>query len=291
MPVISAQHSLHPLSVVLPAIFDRLAAPVYSLILWIALVFVQESRVHSRLVWHLFIVSVLSAVHEYLFVIGPSLILTDKHYSPESTELYSLSLTVLTIIATGTIRTGPEVFRERHRLYTPAVTNKLKEVGESVQSNVIGSGDSVIGSFMSVSAFRLMRQVSACDQVDVHELPVLPASMQTEPTTIDIDPQSDDSVSRFGYIVSLIMEIVKPQRVLYMKRELSSFRRGGAFTHLLRFLLCHAGGRPCLRAALLSSATIAHIRRGCFPQWCSGLQWPLDRRLGDREYSPYHQNL
>jgi hypothetical protein len=153
-------------------------------------------------------------------VIGPSLVLTGKHRQPDTNQLYSLLLTVLLVIAIGTIRTGPQVFRERHRLYTPAVTNKLKEVGEAVQSNVIGSGDSIIGSFMATSTFRLMRQISSYEQVDVHELPVLPANLQTEPTTIATDPRADNLVSRFGKTASLIKEIVRPNRILYLKRKL-----------------------------------------------------------------------
>lgn len=222
--MIRTLHSLHPLYSVLPPLTGRLTVPIYSLVVWVMLLFAQEPRSHNRLVWHLFVVSVLSGIREYLFVIGPSLILNNKCHRPESTDLYLLSITALTIVATGTIRTGPEVFRKRHRLYTPAVTNKLKEVGESVQPNVFGSGDSIIGSFMSMSAFSLMRQVSACEQVDVHDLPVLPASMQTEPTIIAIEPRSDDSVSRFGKTISLIMELVKPHQLLYLKRELVHIR-------------------------------------------------------------------
>lgn len=214
---------MHPLHIVLPSLFDGLAAPVYCSLLWVTLLFVREPRVHGRILLHLFTVSVLSALHEYLCVIGPSLILTGKHHNLQRAEIYSLSLTILVIIAVGTTRTGPEVFRERHRLYTPAVTNKLEEVGGSVGPNVIGSGESIIGSFLSISTLKLMTQVSACEQIDVHELPVLPASMQTEPTTIAIKPRSNSVDSRLGVIISLLLEIVRPNRVLYLKRESFAF--------------------------------------------------------------------
>lgn len=218
-PIVTTQLSIHPLSVVLPALFDRLAAPTYALVLWSALLFAQDPHVHSRVVWHLFVVSTFSTIHEYLYVTGPSLVLDGQHHSPYPIELYSLSLTVLTMVTTGSVRTGPKVFRERQRLYTSAVTNKLKEAGEAVEPNVISSGDSIIGGFMSTSTFRLMRQVAVCDQVDVHELPVVPASMQTEPTTINLDPPIEDSSPRSGHIVDLVYQIVRSNLVLFLKRE------------------------------------------------------------------------
>lgn len=179
--------------------------------------FAKDPRVHSRILWHLFILSVIGGLHEYFVTVGPSLLLTTQPPDTDQAQLYSLALTVLILVATGTTRTGPEVFRERNRLYTPSITNKLKEVGEPVGHNVIGSGDSIIGSFLSLSTLTLMRQVSSSEQVDVHELPVVPASMQAEPTTLALKPRMDETSSRFGPIMSLIAEVVRPNRVLYLK--------------------------------------------------------------------------
>lgn len=219
IPIISTQHSIHPVAVDLLALFDQLAAPTYSLVLWVTLLFVRSPASHRRLVWHLFTISGLAAIHEYLFVIGPSLVLTGTRQSTDWSGVSSLSLVVLVCLASGTTRTGPEVFRERSRLYTPAVTNKLKEVGEPVNHNVIGSGDSILGSYFSLSTFRLMRQIYDHEQVDAHELPVVPASMQGEPTTIALEPQPEDSPSRLGHTWYLLFQVVRPNLILFLKRK------------------------------------------------------------------------
>jgi hypothetical protein len=94
----------------------------------------------------------------------------------------AVSLTVTLIL--GTIAQGPGRYRERSRLYNQAVAEKLKEDGgENYEANVVGTGRSILGRFFSIHMFKVVYNIISKDQVDLHELPVLPGSMQAEGTT------------------------------------------------------------------------------------------------------------
>lgn len=195
------------------------AVALYSLLILACDMFTDDPAVHAQIVWHLFTLSACSLLHIYLLTFGSDLVpgSTLSSRRIDQNHLALLGLTLFLFLTTGTIRLGPEVFRERARLYNRAVTEKLKEVGEPIEPNVFGSGDSIIGSFMMASTFKMMRQVAMGEQIDLHELPVVSADMQAEPTTIALKPQVEHVESNVGPILSLVWEVTKPIWVVQVK--------------------------------------------------------------------------
>lgn len=197
------------------------AVAAYSLILLTRVLFTDDFRLHAQLIWHIFVLSAFSLLHLYFVTFGPDLDRSSTLASPvaDREHLISLFLSLSVLLSTGTIRLGPDAFRERSRLYDRAVTSKVKEVGESIDANVFGCGDSIIGSYMSLSTTKLMQQISAGEQIDLHELPVLPADLQTEPTTIALKPRILHGQSRMGPIMSLVWTVSRPIWVAQVKGE------------------------------------------------------------------------
>lgn len=98
--------------------------------------------------------------------------------------IISLAVSFSVTFVLGTIPQGPERYRERSRLYNQAVGQKLKEDGgEKFEGNVVGTGGSILAWFFSIHMFREVYKILQRDQVDLHELPVLPGNMQAEATT------------------------------------------------------------------------------------------------------------
>lgn len=198
----------------------QLCAASYSLLLYVSLLMAHSPLSHARSTRHIFLLAAGSFVGDLFAAIGPWLGFGHSDYSLIATQ--GLVADVLVFGTAGTLSTGPRFFRERGRLYNKAVADKLKEVHEPVEPNVIHSSESIIGRFLSISMLGLMRRVSEVDQIDLHELPVLPASMQSEPITIALDPSFRHERAHNGPIMSLILEVVRPNRVLYCKRKFPS---------------------------------------------------------------------
>lgn len=131
----------------------------------------------------MFYMTAVLAVHDYLTLVG---MYTSLDLSPIDPRLAGASLTISSTatLIFGTLTQEPERYRDRTRLYNEAVAEKLKEIGgETFEGNVIGVGRSILGRFFSTHMFQAVNEIILRDQVDLHELRVLPGTMQAEATT------------------------------------------------------------------------------------------------------------
>lgn len=134
----------------------------------------------------------------YLTLIQQYISLDKEPRSSRRLAIISLAVSLSATFLLGTIPQGPERYRERSRLYNQAVAQKLKDDGgETFEGNVVGTGESILAWFFSIYMFKVVHKILQKDQVDLHELPVLPGNMQAEATTRQAN-ESDKESRRNG---------------------------------------------------------------------------------------------
>jgi hypothetical protein len=123
----------------------------------------------------------------------------------------------MSTIFTGTISTGPGRFRDLSSLYNKAVADKAAEGEHKVEANVLGSDRSIIGHFMGTHVTEMVQQVAQLDQVDLHELPVMPAHMQQQPSILESVSWKKQNTIRPTSASSLLWEVWGPQWLGWVK--------------------------------------------------------------------------
>ena len=192
------------------------AVSFYSVLLLPLYTCVTTDRTHRRITYHLFATSSFSALHYYFDTQGQALAL---NYSSQAhwTGYYALALAFIATLACGTIGLGPGRFREQSRVYNKAIADKVAELGETVEANVLGSGRSIIGGFLGFHITDMARHVISLEQVDLHELPVLPAAMQQQPSILESVSWTKRKSSWMSPTISLLWEVWGPQWLGWIK--------------------------------------------------------------------------
>jgi hypothetical protein len=194
------------------------AISFYSVLLLPFYACVRTDRAHSQITYHLFCLASISALHHYFASQGQSLAI-NYSLQPHWTEYYSLALACVTSVACITIELGPGRYREMSRLYNKAVADKAAEESDIVKANVLGSGGSIFGYLMGSHITNLAREVASLDQVDLHELPVLPAAMQQQPSILKAVAWRKRDTKWLNPTVSLLWEVWGPQWLGWIKGE------------------------------------------------------------------------
>lgn len=194
------------------------AVSFYSVILLPIYACAKTSETHSRMTYHLFSLSSFATIHHYFASQGQALAL-EYHLRPHWTKYYSLGFTALTALACVTIRLGPGRYRELSRLYNKAVSDKSAEASEAVEANVLGAGQSILGHLMSFHITDLAHRISPLEQVDLHELPVVPASMQQQPSILKAVYWRKTNTTWLPPTLSLLWEVWGPQWLGWVKGD------------------------------------------------------------------------
>lgn len=248
----------------------EIAACFYLLLLTPFYAFTSTDRAHRQLTHHLFWVSMLLVLHYYFVISGPALAIGytgTTHW----TMPYALGLSTALVIACGTTSLGPGRYRERSRLYNKAISDKLREAGEVVESNVIGVEGSILGKFLSFPTTSMIRRVVSVDQVDLDELPVLPAWMQQQPAILESIQWRGDRKSKWlGPTASLLLEVWGPQWLGWLQRKSTTIAE---CCRLLMFRHALPAGRDrrVLYSAYLRSADSLYLGQQRGPKQCLGL--------------------
>jgi hypothetical protein len=201
------------------------AISFYSVLLLPFYACVRSDRTHSRITYHLSCLASVSALHHYFASQGQSLAI-NYSLKPHWTEYYSLALACVTSAACVTIGLGPGRYREMSRLYNRAVADKAAERSDIVRANVLGSGGSIIGYLMGSHTTDLAREVASLDQVDLHELPVVPAALQQQPSILKAVAWRKRDPKWLNPTVSLLWEVWGPQWLGWIKGEVSRLHVG-----------------------------------------------------------------
>jgi hypothetical protein len=217
--VVTIRDLFHTSSLAATKIAVEIVTCSYLALLLPSYAYVSSTKAHRQMTFHFFWISIFLLLHNYFVTQGPVLVIgyTD---TPHWTTYYALGLSVAFMIACGSVSLGPGRFRERSRLYNKAISDKLREAGEIVGPNVIGVDASVLGKFLAFPTTTMMRYVVSVDQVDLDELPALPASLQQQPSILDsVQWNSHRRKSWFGPTVSLLFEVWGPQWFAWLQGE------------------------------------------------------------------------
>jgi len=191
----------------------------YSILLLPLYVCVKTDWAHSQITHHLFTMSAFSVLHYYFATQGQALAI--NHFlEPHWTRHCALAIGIVNLAVCGSISLGPGRFRELSKLYNKAVAEKVAENGKPVESNVLGSGRSILGGFLGFHAGEMAQHVVKLDQVDLHELPVMPAAMQQQPAILDSVRWSKRRAKWLSPTVALVWEVWGPQWFGWLKSEL-----------------------------------------------------------------------
>lgn len=179
---------------------------------------VQTDRAHGRVTGHIFTLSTVLAIHHYFTTQG-QLLAINYSLNPHWTGYGALAFASIITILSGSIGLEPGHYRDQARLYNKAVAEKQAESGNPGVSNVLGSGRSIIGHFAGFHVTDMVRYVASLEQVDLHELPVLPAAMQQQPSIIESVTWRKQSGSWLSPTLSLLWEVWAPQWLGWTKSE------------------------------------------------------------------------
>ena len=181
---------------------------------------VQSNCAHSQITYHLSCLASISTLHHYFASQGQSLAI-NYSLQPHWTEYYSLALAGVTSIACVTIKLGPGQYQEMSRLYNKAVADKAAKESKFVKANFLGSGRSILSYLMGSHITKLAQEVASLDQVDLHELPVVPAAMQQQPSILRAVAWQKQDPKWLNPTVSLLWEVWGPQWLGWIKGEVS----------------------------------------------------------------------
>ena len=190
----------------------------YSLMLLPIYLCVKTDWAHSQITYHLFTISSLSILHYYFATQGQALAI-NYFLEPHWTRHYALAIGLVTATACGTISLGPGRFREQSKLYNKAVAEKVAEIGKPIEANVLGSGVSILGGFLGFHVGEMAQHVVTLDQVDLHELPVMPAAMQQQPSILDSVCWSTRRAKWLSPTAALLWEVWGPQWYGWLQSE------------------------------------------------------------------------
>jgi hypothetical protein len=198
----------------------------YSILLLPIYVGVKTDWAHSQITYHLFMLSSFSVLHYYFATQGQALAI-NYSLEPHWTRHYSLAIGFIIAAVCGTISLGPGRFREQSKLYNKAVAEKVAEIGKPVEPNVLGSGRSILGGFLGFHIGEMAKHVVTLDQVDLHELPVMPAAMQQQPSILDSVRWSKRRAKWLSPTAALLWEVWGPQWFGWLKSETIMVRTSG----------------------------------------------------------------
>jgi hypothetical protein len=196
----------------------ELASSIYLALLLPIYAFVRTSHAHAQVTCRVFTLSMFCAIHYYFNTQGQVLAI-NYFLQPHWTGYVALGLACMTAVTSGSIRLGPGYFRDQGRLYNKAVAEKQAETEDFGQANVMGSGRSIIGHFMAFYMTDMVRHVASLDQVDLHQLPVLPAAMQQQPSIIESVAWRKQSGKWLSPTLSLLWEVWAPQWLGWAQSE------------------------------------------------------------------------
>lgn len=206
-----------------------------------------------------FTTSAILSVQCYLTLVGMYTTLQSLPIDPRLAVI-GLAVSLFATLLLGTIPQGPARYRDRSRLYNQAVAQKLKDDGgEKFEGNVVGTGQSILGRIFSIHMFKVVYSILPRDQVDLHELPVLPGSMQAEATTRHAN--ESDERSQDGFKMSsarLLWSTLMTQRAVLLGSE---FSRLGAALGLVAYL-----GSDRLHRGGASSGLSSVLLLGAYPR-------------------------
>jgi hypothetical protein len=179
---------------------------------------VKTDKAHSQITYHLFSASSFFIIHHFFASQGQALALNHS-LQAHWTEYYCLALAGAIAAACGTISLGPGRYRELSRLYNKAVSDKFAETGATIEANVLGCGRSIIGHVMGFHVTDLVQYVSTLEQVDLHELPVMPAALQQEPSILKAVAWRKHRPTWLPPTLSLLWEVWGPQWLGWVKGD------------------------------------------------------------------------
>lgn len=194
------------------------AVSFYLVLLVPAYAWAKTDKAHSQITHNYFTTSFISVLHYYFSTLGQSLAI-GYSLEPHWTGYIALGFALVNTIASGTIGLGPGRFREQSLLYNKAVAERVAEIGKPVEANVLGSGRSIIGGFLGFHVGEMAQHVVTLEQVDLHELPVMPAVMQQQPSILDSVRWRTRPVKWLSPAVSLLWEIWGPQWYGWVKSK------------------------------------------------------------------------
>lgn len=172
-------HDTHILMLAIEAV-----TMAWAVLISLSLLLTRSIQTFGTSLQSVFTANLLLTIHFYIVVVSRDLVHADSTPT-SSVTLAVLGTALTTTVLIGTTRQEPGRYRDRSRIYNEAVAQKLKAIGgEAFESNVMASGQSIIGRFFSSHMFAVVFSITTKDQVDLHELPVLPGDMQAEPSTL-----------------------------------------------------------------------------------------------------------
>ena len=191
----------------------------YLLLLLPIYLHVKTDKAHSQITYHLFTISSLSILHYYFATQGQALAI-NYFLKPHWTHHCALAIGTVTVVVCGTISLGPGRFQEQSKLYNKAVEEKVAEIGKPIEANVLGSGRSILGGFLGFHIGEMAQHVVTLDQVDLHELPVMPAAMQQQPSILDSVCWSKQRAKWLSPTAGLLWEVWGPQWFGWLQSEI-----------------------------------------------------------------------
>lgn len=178
---------------------------------------------HSALAANICLVAGISFLHWYLVTLGQSLAI-NYYVTPHWAEYTLFALSGLIVLASANIPMGPRLHQDLTKLYSKAVTAKLRESGydpdlipvPNVNEEV---SSSIFGRLMFTFVYPMISKTSAMDQVDIHDVPAAHAYFRTQNILKESVHANDHSGVKgtFGPTAALLYTVWSPEWRSVMK--------------------------------------------------------------------------
>ncbi|EIW71721.1 hypothetical protein TREMEDRAFT_67926 [Tremella mesenterica DSM 1558] len=185
----------------------------YLLSLSTCFVLTKSVKHHDSLTKHLSTIITIHLITWYMFTLGQALSLLPTAPS-HWTEHLALLLSFLQLCVAILIPIGPNLNQDMTKLYNKALSAKLKDANMPYAANVIQSVSStILGQVMFTFVFPMVMKTAKKEQVDVDDLPILPAHMRTQNVLPEVAKVTvPEWVQRRGPTSELMWMVWAPRR-------------------------------------------------------------------------------
>ena len=203
-------------------------ASVYILLLSLCYISTRKASFHRFLTYHIASLLAATLAYWYFATFGNHLAIG---YAERITwdQYLALGVTVFALITVSWIPTGPPLYQDMSKLYSAAVTTKIKETNASdpSQPNVNPQvGASILSDLCFTFVFPVISRTSGMEQADLQDLPAAHAYFRTQNVlheSVQVNDLSGLRTDRKSSVFALLWTVWRPEKQRLMLGE-SSFR-------------------------------------------------------------------
>jgi hypothetical protein len=195
----------------------EMVAAIYLFLISACYVTNRALNFHSTLTMNICFVAGTTFLHWYLVTLGQALAI-NYYVTPHWSEYTLFALSGCIALASANVPLGPKLHQDLTKLYSKAVTVKLRESGYDPDmiptANVNEEVSSTIfGRLMFTFVYPMIAKTSVMDQVDMQDIPAAHAYFRTQNILKESVWVNDHSgvKGKFGPTVSLLYTVWAPE--------------------------------------------------------------------------------